>query len=648
MQAIRLSRHRFVLLSALLLAFQALGGSSFAGEADDGPELNVQLDPKDIFMGETATYLVQVRNLKNGAKPNLSDFDKDFSVKEAGDQSQNSTSVNWVNGNVTQRTVYAHIYQYTLSPKRAGLLTVPAPFITVDGQKFVGVPSQLNVRSQEKQDIVLAEIVPSKTRVYPTQPFDVTLRILIRPTPTLETREPLSLLERPVDLQLDWVEPVGGLSTGDASSWLSPLLSHSGKGFTINGLTSQDNNPFSMLDGPRAAVFNLSVPAREKRNGTDGKPIDYYVYELKRTFTPQRIGTFTFGGATLKGTFAEKVNGRQYTPRRLVMNIPPATVEVHDVPAPAPPTYCGALGTYKLTAAATPLALRVGDPLTLKLEFERGKDGGALELISAPDISAVPQIASDFEVIDKAPTGEVSGSKKTFSYGLRPKKPGATIPALTVSVFSVEKEKFSELTTPPIALNVTQTSQVGAADLISGSATQKALDIKNRTGGVVQNFQDITALQDQSANPVHYALAAVLMWIACGAASFLVSRRRHLANDAAWQRRQRARPDAEANLKQAREALGKSDAATAGKFTRDAVAGMIGNLLDLPIAGMTAKEANTALTTAKASEPTRKAAVELLESIEALEYAPAAGQNVAGMVESAGKLLPELQRELSR
>ena len=80
-------------------------------------------------MGETATYLVQVRNLKNGAKPNLTEFDKDFTVKETGDQSQNSTSVNWVNGNVTQRTVFAHIYQYTLLPKRAGMLTVPAPFI---------------------------------------------------------------------------------------------------------------------------------------------------------------------------------------------------------------------------------------------------------------------------------------------------------------------------------------------------------------------------------------------------------------------------------------------------------------------------------------------------------------------------------------
>ena len=618
-----------------------------ASASDDSvgePELVVQLDPKDIFLGETATYLVQVRNLKNGAKPNLIDFDKDFTVKEAGDQSQNSTSVNWVNGNVTQRTVFAHIYQYTLLPKRAGMLTVPAPYIVVDGQKIQGVPSQLNVRGPEKQDIVAAEIIPSKTRVYPTQPFDITLRVLIRPTPTLETRDPISLLERPVELQLNWVEPIpSGLTTQDTSAWLTPFITKTGHGFSVNGLSSTD-----IFDGQQLYVFSLKMPTREKRDGLDGKPIDYYVYELKRTFTPQRIGTFTFGPATLKGTFAEKVTGRNYTPRRLVLNIPEVSVEVHDVPAPAPPTYCGALGKFKFSASATPQTLRVGDPMTLKLEFVRGKDAGALELISAPDISAFPQIASDFEVIDKAPTGEVAGEKKTFSYGLRPKKPGASIPALTVSVFNVETEKYTELTSPPINLNVTQSAQVGAADLISGGATQKALDIKNRTGGVVQNFQDITALQDQSANPLLYAIGAALMWVLCGAASVLVTRRRRLENDAAWQRRQRARPDAEQNLRQAREALAKSDAAAAGKFTRDAVAEMIGNMLDLPIAGMTATEASAALTAAKVSEPTRKAAVELLESIEALEYAPGAGQNVAGMIASADKLLPELQRELTK
>ena len=61
---------------------------------------------------------------------------------------------------------------------------------------------------------------------------------------------------------------------------------------------------------------------------------------------------------------------------------------------------------------------------------------------------------------------------------------------------------------------------------------------------------------------------------------------------------------------------------------------------------MTAHEANAALS--KAPEPLRKRATELLESIEALEYAPSASQNLTGMIEQAAALLPELQRELNK
>ncbi len=149
----------------------------------------------------------------------------------------------------------------------------------------------------------------------------------------------------------------------------------------------------------------------------------------------------------------EGMEGSSYTGRRLVAVAPAVPVEVREVPVPRPATFCGGIGNYRLAASASPTALRVGDPLTLTLDIERGQASGSLDLISAPDLAANPQIAADFEVLDKNPTGRREGEVKRFEYALRPKRAGVGIPPLAVTVFNPDTEKFSEIATKPIALD---------------------------------------------------------------------------------------------------------------------------------------------------------------------------------------------------
>ena len=66
------------------------------------------------------------------------------------------------------------------------------------------------------------------------------------------------------------------------------------------------------------------------------------------------------------------MDGSNYTGRRLVAVAPAVSVEVREIPLPRPATFCGGIGNYRLAASAKPTSLRVGDPLTLTLEIERG------------------------------------------------------------------------------------------------------------------------------------------------------------------------------------------------------------------------------------------------------------------------------------
>ncbi len=361
------------------------------------PEIAVEAGASEIFIGESVDYVVEVRNVKNPPAPDMSALRQDFEVVAAGDESHNQSSMFIVNGQVTQQNSYGHSFRFRLTPRRTGRLVIPAPSVTVDGNTISGRALSLDVIAPEQQDLVIPELKTDRQKVYPTQPFEVKLRVLVRPLPDDPDRDPLiPLRRRPPHLDVNWVDPPAGLTGDDKTLWLEKLLADNGSGFTLNDLTTRSGS-FSLFEGPRAAIFSL-MQGRETRKGLDGRPINYFVYELKRRLTPEKAGTYALGPVVVKGSFVEGMEGRGYTGRRLVAVAPATTVDVREVPVPRPATFCGGIGDYRLAASASPTALRVGDPLTLTLAIERGQSSGSLDLSSRrPDLTANPQVAADFE-----------------------------------------------------------------------------------------------------------------------------------------------------------------------------------------------------------------------------------------------------------
>ena len=522
---------------------------------------------------------------------------------------------------------------------------IPAVSVTIDGKSLKSDEQPLRVIAAEEQDVVIAEIAISRKRVYPTQPFTVTLKILVQPLPNSSTEDPLSPLQRrPPHIQINWVDPPAGLSAAEKSGWLQPLLADDGVGFTLNEVNTRSG---SFFDGPRAAVLNLRK-GRETRKGLDGDDIKYFTYELTRVLTPERTGVFSLGPALIKGVFVGGIERREYQGRKIVTSAPAVSVEVSEVPTPRPPTFCGGIGEYSVRASASPLKLRVGDPLTLNLELERGADSGSLELVAAPDLSAIEQLAADFDLIDKSPTGRIEGSVKKFAYALRPKRPGVRIPELTISTFNPESEEFENLKTATIPLEVAEAEKLNIGDLVGNRSSTSLSTMKSRSEGIFQNVIDPAELGDQRISLYAWTQSAVFVWCVAGVLIGLTKRYQHQSSDVVRVRRQQARSQAQHRLADARASLSKGDHKSGLKQVRSAVIGLIADLQNRVADGMTTADVNQFLSASTVPDNDRIEILKMLESIESADYGGGETIDCQSAIDSATRWItrnaPEIER----
>ncbi|MDB5387200.1 MAG: hypothetical protein JWM11_2846 [Planctomycetaceae bacterium] len=616
------------------------------GRAADDPEILVEASAEEIFVGEHVDMNVEIRNSKNPSPPDMSAIKREFDILSGGDESRNQSSTFILNGIVSEQNVFSHVYHYRLTPKSIGDLTIPSATATIDGKTISSNPLRLRVVAPEKQDIVLVEVKANQQRVYPTQPFTVTLRVLVRPLPKSDANDPLApLRRRPPHLQINWSDIPAGLTTSDKTQWLQPLLSESGVGFTLNEVATQSASIF--FDGQRLAVFNL-LKGRETHEGLDGTPVKYYVYELARVFTPEKTGNYQFGPGIVKGTFVADFNGSEYTAKRLVAIAPAVSVEVREVPTPRPPTYCGGIGSYKVAATASPTKLRVGDPLTLTVELERGDQSGSLQLISAPDLSAIPDVVANFDLIDKNPTGRIEGAVKKFAYAMRPKHPNISIPALTVTLFDPQSEKFSDIATTAIPLEVSEASRVTSGDLVGSLPAAGSSEIKSRAEGIFQNITDPSVVRDESINVWAWSELVLGVWCLSGITIGITILYRKKSSDAGWQRRQQARRAASRRLTQAREALSRGQSQEALHQVRSAIVGLIADMGNRVTEGLTANDAAAALMSATVPAEDRVAVIGLLETIEAAEYGAGQSTDTANAIDTATALVTRITPYLER
>jgi hypothetical protein len=664
-------RHPLSCAAALVASF-AIGelaagfAAGPAGAAQQGtPRVECKLERDRCFEGESLSYVVFVRDVDGGEPPDLSALRADFDVKDAGARNMNSSSIQIVNGRMVRDDQVGMEYHYSVTPKSVGRLKLPAPTVKAGARKLTGNELALEVLPPDAQDLALLRIDLAPASTYPLQPVTVKLRVFVKKLPAeapgagdADPIGPLCRNRQPLVpmLHVPWIDLPDGVSGASRDEWLDPLLTtrrgERGVGFGVNDLSLTGGPLFDDFFGSaRVATFDMRGRAATDADVEGIAPLKgradrWFVYELSRIVTPQRVGRFVFGPATLKGQFIDGFDARD---RTLTVTHGPifavaraAELDVRDAPAEGrPPGYGGGFGRFEAKASVSPTRAHVGDPLTLTVEIT---GTGNLEGLAPPDLAALPVFSESFKVYEA--TAETKGGARHFTYSLRPLAASVkAVPPVPWSYFDVASEKYATLHTEALPIEVAEAEKLDPGAIVGrGAATPGERDLAARSEGLFTHDTDPRALGDERVDWRLPAATAVALPLATFAAAGLLGVVRRRGADPRARRRRGAPARARARIAAA-EATARGEPLAAALELGGALRGLVADLSDLPEAGLTSREARDVAQRLGASDALAQRLQERLDALDTMQYGGGARLDDAALDEGRA-LLDALLREI--
>lgn len=330
----------------------------------------------------------------------------------AGPTSSTMSSTSIVNGKRTE--TYQVSYTYVLEAREEGVYTVPSASVVVDGRSYSskllrievvkGVEGEREEKDRsgvEEKDLFL-RVAIDKRNVVAGEPVNVTIKLYS-------------------DVSVAGFEDVRFPS--------------------FDGFWSQET------ETPRNIEF--------VRENVDGR---IYNSALLRKYLliPQKTGALTIDGASMVCQVQIRENRSasrsvfddffdSYRTVRKRVEAPPVILNVNQLPAGAPPSFDGAVGSFTLDAYLSRDSVNTNEALSYVVEL---RGSGNINLIDAPE----PVIPSSFEVYDLKVSEELSrggnGSSgvKRFEYPLIARAPGNyLIPPVEFSYYDVSNRGYVTL-----------------------------------------------------------------------------------------------------------------------------------------------------------------------------------------------------------
>lgn len=566
--------------------------------------VTASVDTYEVEVGDPVNLSVTITgsgtSLPDPVLPDLSAFD----VYSSG----RNSSFSMINGAFSSTTEL----NYTLIPKRIGELVIGP--ITVRDKKQSASSNPINISVKKPGAATKG-----------TQPADR--------TPSTKPRQKNQ--DFFIELTVDKTSPYVGEQVTlyfrfyqGVNLWDQPTLEWP----KFNGVTVEDLPPIS-----------------RSRKYVNGKL--YQVTEIKRALFPLSSGetiidsprltikSDDFGGAMDPFGMFDRDFFRRGKP--IVLTADQIKLTVKSLPNGGKPSgFTGAVGKYRIQAAADKDSVGVDEPITLKITLS-----GTGDLKSLPSI-VLPEFP-DFRVYESGKTesinqqgGVISGSR-TFEMALIPKTSGIfTIPALEYSFFNPSQARYETVRTNPTRIVA---SGEGLADV--GGAPKNVIEAgKQSFGYIITDYPRQKASTDLSRSFWFWLLQSLPI---CGIVAAIAFRThyRKLLGDKSYARRISAGKRSKTIFKAAISKKAEGDYIGFCGGLYDAIIGFVSDRLDLAKSGLTLDDLRQI---DSIDVNLRNELVEFLETCQDARFAPVAVDMnaVDEMLKRGSEIISRLEKAL--
>ena len=349
---------------------------------------------------------------------------------------------------------------------------------------------------------------------------------------------------------------------------------------------------------------------------------------------PQKAGDIRIDGAELvclvnirtqrpsSGSIFDSFFQDDFQTIRKRVSTAPVTIHVRSLPAGAPASFGGGVGSFRMEASLTRDSLKAHDAASLHVKVT---GSGNLSLLEAPKISFPP----DFEVYDVKATDVAGG--KDFEYPFIPRSHGEfEIGPVEYSYYDISSRKYVTLKSPVLPVRVARGEggeAPGAGQVVPGTNRKDVRDVGSDIRFISTKPASFSSIGHFFVGSPAFWVVAVLLLALAAALYFALRVRAARRADVAGTRNRGATKMARKRLAQAGTFL-KGDLYTAFyEELHRALLGFVSDKLGMDAADMTKENISARLAESGAGEGLAAEFVALIDACEFARYAPDAGHD---------------------
>jgi len=539
--------------------------------------------------------------------------------KLMGPQTSYSSSTQIINGKVSQKTTYSHLY-YLQALEEGSFVIPPASFTfrnktyysdslrievvgTVANRQNVQAAGEEDTRIETANKDLFLDLSVNRREVYIGEHITATIKIY--------TRVDLSGIN-----EIKYPPFTGFLKTDIETPALTSLKQENIKGTIYGTGVIQQFLLFPQVTGEITIdAVQISVLVRQKSGQTD--PF-----------------------------FGDFFSTYQTIPRAVIS--PVVKINVKPLPGTKPDDFSGVVGNLDLKATIDKDTVTVNDAVNFKITVS---GNGNLKLASVPTMKLSP----DIEVYDPQVKDNIKNSingtsgLRTFEYLLIPRHHGDfSIPPVSYSFFNTSTGKYETLTTREFNFHARRSTDESTGITVYGGMSKEDVKylgqdirfIKSELGKIARSADIIISKRS------FYSIYAIAFLLFIGV---LFARREHIRRNAdiTAVRNRKAGKVAGKRLREASACMKRGEMDRFHEEILKAIWGYLSDKLNIPVSDLTRNNAVAALKEKGIQEDILDNLAKILDSCEYARYAPSAsGTEAAAIYEGASGFIRAVENSI--